>query len=109
MRVITLRCRWSIAIRSDDRRGTQTAYIVACALEDLENAAGARDRSVLWLGSSPTYSRSGGLGGGSVESLGEAVEVAQRSFALVLVLDALPALGAGDGGQRRMLAPPGLD
>ena len=30
---------------------------------------------VLWLGSSPTYSRSGGLGDGLVESVGDAVEV----------------------------------
>jgi hypothetical protein len=30
---------------------------------------------VLWLGSSPTYSLSGGLGGGQFESVGDAVEV----------------------------------
>lgn len=38
-------------------------------------------------------------------------EVAQSPapLVLVLVLDALPALGTGLGGQRRMLARPGLD
>ena len=36
-------------------------------------------------------------------------QVAQRTASFVLVLDALPALDAAGGGQRRVLALPGLD
>ena len=36
-------------------------------------------------------------------------QVAERALAFVLVLDALAALDGGGGGQRRVLAAPGLD
>ena len=36
-------------------------------------------------------------------------EVAERALASVFVLNALPALDAGGGGERRVLARPGLD
>jgi hypothetical protein len=53
------------------------------------------------------------LGGAAVEQAGAAGvpggQVAQGSLAFVLVLDALPALDGGGGGQRRVLARSGLD
>jgi hypothetical protein len=51
---------------------------------------------VLWLGSSPTYSWLGGLGGGLVESLGELVEVLAGEFPLEGGGDLLVAAAEGE-------------
>ena len=53
------------------------------------------------------------VGGAAIEQAGvldvPGGQVAERAFALVLVLDALPALDAGRGGECRVLARAGLD